>query len=276
MLQQQKASLFGGLFGYILFRTTILIPWFRIWRRLEKIPQKFVAFLLVRFRHHKSPRSALYKPDYPLINLNLAARVPASEEAANHIENQLFMLSQHANEFGAAVSLFEILMHRESTSTDHDEKITLLAWELVAARDGTVTIYNFAECMEGIKEQLHANSGLKGLVDWVEIRSITKEFNSKFPSYEQLRHGVTHAAEFVKSPKAREEHTLRNSFTGFGTEANVAKGLLIQQCLQGKKFLSAYRGFIRSYEITPETLQTLRNIRDRFIGAFKQPPSKQA
>lgn len=189
-------------------------------------------------------------------DLRLDERVPKEDrEVALHVDRELTLLCCYADELGAAISLFQTLKAQLSTTKDRELKRQLHSWQSVAARDGAVTIFNFAECMEGIKEQLHATPSLKALVDWREVRSIGKDFKIAFPDTEKLRHAVTHAGELTKSPKQREKNLPPISF---------------QNCISGDNYVTAHGGVHRSYAVTPLTFQMLGDFRDRFIAALKQ------
>ena len=203
--------------------------------------------------------------------INLSAKAPETElEAAKHIDSLIDDLSTYIGELLSAVTLFKTI-RQQAKNPAPGEAGLLAAWMTVPARDGAVTIYNFAECMQGIKYVIHQNAGIKEMFDLTRIRSLSAEFRKSLPSYDKLRHGVAHAADSVSTPDKARVQGKTGEYAGLGYSQNYARNAQIRNHLHDDTFALTHSGEVRSYDVTEDTVNVLRRARDQLIEAFIEP-----
>jgi hypothetical protein len=221
----------------------------------------------------------------PLLNVNLLP--PEERDAGRLIESGLFDLRRFVNNFEHALSLFVLLERSVAnifqatriqtgapTVSEQDFIIQCRHWQSIAQRDGAVTLYNVGESMEGIKQNLHLNCP-----SWREhvregiLKSATTAFNKHFPDAEHTRHSVSHAGELSRSAKKEK----RNSFTGNYLSGPPSDPLLLVSGVTnltirdgqiGDEFVVTFGGRVRSYRLSAESLNRLREIESQFYSAF--------
>ncbi|MCZ6775292.1 MAG: hypothetical protein O7D34_02405 [Ignavibacteria bacterium] len=104
------------------------------------------------------------------------------------------------------------------------------------------------------------------------VRAASKAFTAKFPSYDKLRHGVAHAGEFKKTPEKQKQHAIKGDYEGHGMKFTGAE-VFVSDHLNNSTFATGFQGNMLSYDVTQETLDNLRGIRDKFFGALQEAPS---
>jgi hypothetical protein len=212
-----------------------------------------------------------------VVTTGLVDVVSANERPiASHIETLLDMLDQFIGHFESAVTLFHQVRYikanipREPVQEWFDASQRCSGWTFVAARDGAISIYNFAECVEALKEQIHHSSEIKSLVSKAALRDATKEFQRAFRSYEGLRHTVAHAAELRGSPRQLEKNSTDKDFVDRGMEIKNTGSLFLGGNLHNNTFHAMHRGQPRSYDVTPESVAAMRTVRDKILTAIKE------
>jgi hypothetical protein len=124
--------------------------------------------------------------DWPDLGANT---LPLSERrAGNEIQQSLHALSSYSNDFGAAVRLFDESFNDYARATITNTTNDGLARMHIAARDGAVTIWNFARTVEGIGRRAFKECPtLARYVDRTQLRSAAASIISRFRSDPSLR-----------------------------------------------------------------------------------------
>jgi len=199
----------------------------------------------------------------PLLDLE---RLPKVErETAEFIGHGLGNLGRYCDEVEAADLLLGMSEVRseemlksprvgQRTADFRNELSVLTRWMHIAARHGAFTIYNFGKEIAGIASNLKDCPVLQSVIDEKEWRTGGKLFARHFPNFEQVRNSAGHAGE-RNTPKAERTHRPKDA-------------PYILNSLFGRSFTTSVEGRIVSYDLNPETVSLLVNIRDQYWGAF--------
>lgn len=196
-------------------------------------------------------------------------------------------LETHVIAFDAAFKLFGFSQEqfdRKRSSFDRagvDQSRLFLAWKFIAARDGALSIYNFAKIMEAIRSSMNEVPTIRAIVDHAAIRLAVKKFESKLPDFEGVRHSVAHSAEFVNSQEAIQRNAFSGTLTA-GPVQGIFKSLTIHNSLVNSKFTTSLEGRLISYDVSQATLDVLNSAKRDFYAVFApvetatmaMPPSK--
>lgn len=202
---------------------------------------------------------------------------PLSKEelkAIGLLQFNLASLDSYANDFYAALGLFEYCENYKGQSQS-DKKIPpddiLAAWKWIAARDGAMSIYHFAKCIEAIQSLLKYCPVYRDRADKTRMRTARRMFFGHFRSYKKLRHAIAHSAERAASLASFEQHATKESFRLSDGRVVGGPGITahIGEQLDGRVYSRTQMGIVVSYEISKPTLQKLRRIVYLFgVGLF--------
>ncbi|MBR0869031.1 hypothetical protein JQ633_01575 [Bradyrhizobium tropiciagri] len=170
-------------------------------------------------------------------------------------------LSAYSSDFGVALRLFDESFNAYAvasiTHTPSDGQTRLF----IAARDGAVTIYNFARTVEGLKGTPFVGCPtVSAHVDHDQLRVSRKLLRDGFPDFAPIRHAVSHAAELrEEGTKHQAEAVIGDVFpvlqaTPWG---NMRTKMTLRGVLQDRKFISTFDGRFRTYDVTADTLTRL-------------------
>lgn len=206
------------------------------------------------------------------------------DEAARQLLDILCHLTNYVKEFQAALKLFDFAEFEiDSVSTqkdtqlqlsiminqEHNNKIQLLMqWQLIAARDGAITIFNFGKTLEAANKILFKSCPTwSNIIVKSEIKSASKLWKINFPDFIGIRDTVAHAAEFFQSE--RQKHTFSGKVDHNFLGADGFVDLFMSCNLIGRKFSSTDNGNIVSYELSSKTADLLSLVAQTFFDAFK-------
>lgn len=214
--------------------------------------------------------------DWPDLGANA---LPQSERpAANEIQQSLHALSGYTDDFGATLRLFDESLHAYALATVTKTTNDGQARMHIAARDGAMTIFNFARTVEGIhgKNAFTNCPTLSTYVDREQLRSARKLLNQSFPDFVPIRHSVAHAAELrEETEKHHAEAVVGDIFpTLRGTPlANIRTKMMLRGALQDRNFICTFEGKVRTYEVSANTFSALKKIKEQVFAAFARSPA---
>lgn len=207
-------------------------------------------------------------PNYPVprpyININL---VPEEERAATWIfSTSIGGLASRVDDFKAALDLFDFsAVLARNNFIDRQFR----AWKHIALRDGAMTVYHFGRALkEGSGNGLKECPSLTKLLAANHMRQARHMFSQKFPAAEKVRHGTAHSAEIGETKADYDMNAFSGNADLWGVIKGVPKGLMIQDGLAGRRYITTHRGEIISYELSAETLSFLCDIAREFYEAF--------
>jgi hypothetical protein len=216
--------------------------------------------------------------DWPNLGANT---LPESERhAGNEIQQSLRELSSYASDFGAALRLFDESFNEYARATITNTTNDGRARMHIAARDGAMTIWNFAKTLEGVTGRVFTICPtLSQHVDHRQLRSARELLCQSFPHFALIRHSVAHAAEGKEeTAKHKIEGIVGDAFPTLQahTLGSVRTKILIRNSLQGRKFLNTVDGQLRAYEVSTDSLASLNRIKEAAYAAFARCPSVYA
>jgi hypothetical protein len=141
-----------------------------------------------------------------------------------------------------------------------------IAYRMIAARDGALSVFHFKCCLDAIKKQLPRGKSLSALVDSIEIREIVRRFSSLFPHADNVRHGVAHAGEIFKSPERMKDNGMKVSRYGPGFAVNEGGYLLA--ALHGRTYSVGNLGEVFSVTLDHVALSNLSTVRSSMQEAL--------
>jgi hypothetical protein len=190
-------------------------------------------------------------------------------EAAAHIEAACLQLATFANQFRAALHLFDFVTSVECQMVViRNPQWRVEEWKFIAAREGAMSIYHFAKALEDIMACLNKSPTVLGLVRRPEIRKARKLLRKHFPKFETVRHAVAHAGELMREPGAYSRHVITGPVVIGDIYFGGTFGLR-DTFVSERKFVNTFEGAVQEYEISQATLHALTEIRMQFFAAFR-------
>lgn len=210
-------------------------------------------------------------------SLDLAG-VPSEEtQSVYALQRCLSDLRYYIEAFAAARKLFgfstsltnhnlRTLTGRQGTPEQEESFQAIARWRVIAAREGALSIYHFAMCIDGAVDMRECPT-FRQKVDHRSLRTTRKLFTVRFPNAFSIRHAVAHASELGRNPRQMEQHGFSGKFDDLGLSLN-ADSVLVRDHISGSKFANSFDGKILVYEINQLTLDHLKDIATRAYSAF--------
>ncbi|PDT76991.1 hypothetical protein [Bradyrhizobium sp. C9] len=213
--------------------------------------------------------------DWPELGAN---SLPEHERrAGNDVQQTLRALSSYASDFGAAVRLFDESFNEYARATITNTTSDGLARMHIAARDGAVTIWNFAKALESTARPIFTECPtLAQYVDRKQLKAANKLLRQLFPDFAEIRHSVGHAQELrEEATKHQVDGTVGEMFPTLHAHplATVQTKILIRNSLHGRTFRNTFEGRLRTYEVSSDSVAGLNRIKDAAYAAFANCPS---
>ncbi len=143
--------------------------------------------------------------------------------------------------------------------------------DLIAARDGAMSIYHFNESITVIQTNLASCPSAANPDIRKHLKQAKRQLRGWFPDLENIRHSVAHAAELGKYPKRVKDRTSTAEIDRkFIRSEKGAPPLRIEQCLEERNFIYTLENRIISYEISAKTLDRLGKIRKKVFDVFQE------
>jgi hypothetical protein len=192
-------------------------------------------------------------------------------ELACLLQTNLFHLSHHVSVFKTAVELADYcdatrgpyrakMLHAGDNIAEAWEASRInhqfVKWKQLAARDGAITLYNFAETKQVIDKQKAQCPTIFPHVDRKTLKRANVLFNKAFPGLADIRLSVAHAGKLAKS----EEESARHRVPGSKVQ--------ITQMLADRRFSSSVNSKMASYDLTAESAAVLEAVTDEIYRAY--------
>jgi len=205
----------------------------------------------------------------PRINPN---RFPEKEQqSAYACESCLRDIASCVRDFKYALALgdfcaFQMRIQQANPRPGLGEE--LFPWQLIACRDGAMTIYHFAKAMDGANTWAKTCPTMSPLIDHAHLKNAFKLLGSYFANFEAVRHAVAHSSELIKNRKWIDEHSFTGSYQSENINLVNVNKLVMRNVIEGRTFTSTFNGSIQSYEMSQATLDKLSEIATEFYLAF--------
>lgn len=128
-------------------------------------------------------------------------------------------------------------------------------WMGVAGRDGAVSLWNFLQALQSIKQCLDKMGFLRTLVKVGDVDDTIRELYKRVPNIKEIRDCVVHTSELTKTPRNLQENSQTTNFgTNYFSDCHFT--------VHGKK--SRFQ-----YELSELTLEILTSLTQRIYGCFQ-------
>jgi hypothetical protein len=202
------------------------------------------------------------------------SRIPPDEMAAfSHIMTLLAELASHERRLLSAVYLYEFSRQAVWEITDFATRElslwTTSHWSMMAARDGSLTIYHFGSTIEGITRSLPACPALNCQIDRPKLKNARKLFEARFPGYIAIRKVVAHMGDFTKTMRAQASHAVRGPFMAGGFGSEEATGITyLPGNMNEDKYTVTSDGKAFTYTLSRATVGDLCETRELIYSAL--------
>jgi len=209
-------------------------------------------------------------------------------EQVRHLYMLLAMIGVSEWQFRQALALLEACRAYPAPSIDpanppkfdppkfpvyESQGFTRRAWQLMAAREGALTIYHFGQALAAVAPAVRQCSSIADRVDYAALRLARKSFKAAFPSHDAVRHVVGHAVDFTATVEERNRHSVmppwEHAFNSHTMQYAGTRPIFKLGDLSDRAYLVTYEGDVHFYELKAETLERLSAIRERTYSAFR-------
>jgi hypothetical protein len=154
-------------------------------------------------------------------------RIPVLErDGIRHVFDLLDSLNLYLSSFQSAVALLEFAKTKHSENTgnaigdtmrerhefarkQHKELSKLWEWQLIAARDATMTVYHFGTALTAVKSQSARYPTLRANVNAKRIKEAVTAFSNAFPRSRRIRHAIGHIADSQVTVEKARSHQVQ-------------------------------------------------------------------
>lgn len=206
-------------------------------------------------------------------------RIPADQmPALLHICELLAELGLYQRHFMLAVYLFEYSTQAAFEIADfailEDSLWTTGGWQMMAARDGALTIYHFGRAAEGLQNSLSFCPALSEQIDRKQVSSAIRSFQSAFPHNIDIRNAISHVADSSSTLTQKLSHAILGPFKTKRFSSEDPNSLTwLPGNLNGTTYAVSLKGKIFTYEVDRNNAEILRNVKQLIYNVF-EPASK--
>jgi hypothetical protein len=203
------------------------------------------------------------------------SRIPADQMPAFlHILTLLANLAVYERRLLSAVYLYQYSTQAAREITDFATlELSLWTtgnWQMMAARDGALTIYHFGSTIDGIKSSLPSCAALNAHVDHQKIRAACKLFKARFPGDRAIRHVSAHVADFSKTIAEQASHAVKGPFKERFFSSEDPNGTTwLPGNMNNDTYAVTFEGRAFSYALNLETVAKLRSLKQDVYSAFE-------
>jgi hypothetical protein len=203
---------------------------------------------------------------------------PNEQENAGYIDRNLSLLYHIVDTFGAAVALYDycenLMIHAGPMAElplHADHNILLSQWELMAARMGAISIYEFHEVCQSIDALTASCPSIEPFIDKASIKSANKLFHSHFKNFATIRAQAAHGTEFISHPRKDKtkipEQPMFVGVVGGNFDSNMSLSGVLDRAQRA--YTNTVNGTILSYTLDSTTENVLIKILTLRVNAFK-------
>lgn len=186
----------------------------------------------------------------------------AEQSSAWLIHDAVVHIDRNVREFHDALALVEFTeQERTKPSLSAEQSMRLgMGWPLLAARDAAMTIYHIHVAVTGIWETRYGCPTFWGMADESALRKAGKVLSSQFPNLLKLRDCIAHVNDRTRTLKKHADH----AFSGIIDQPgfNSLGSQLTAFFLSGRRLVVTWNGEELAYDLTNESLDRLKEVRD--------------
>jgi hypothetical protein len=198
-------------------------------------------------------------------------------DALIHLQEKIIELFALRMEFKRALLLYDFAhattWEGEGPFGDRGTTLwTLSGWQMIAARDGAMSIFHFGTAVQLLPYSLsRCGDELVARADQNELRGAKEDFDRLFPGSKQIRDAIAHVAANSQSPSKINEHAVKGVFQDkVFASADPDNTTWLPGNLNDRQFAVTFERKAYSYHLSHQTLADLTAIRDRIGRAFVQ------
>lgn len=140
-------------------------------------------------------------------------------------------------------------------------------WQLVAVRDGAMTIYHFGQAMAAARTSAFKCKKLAEIIDRPKMKEAGKLFAQTFPNDVKVRNALGHFVELTSIPENRAENSFTGKFTAPGVVIEGKDNVI--NVLSGAKLSLTYGNEIVEYELSRANFEALLRVQSLLFDAFR-------
>lgn len=179
-----------------------------------------------------------------------STRTPANEVSAiKELYAQLCGVAFNVEAWAAALRLYQFCKAGPPGVSRADAR----HWSFVATNECAHQLHHLRERLQNISGYfIRPCPSLSTHVDFAQVRTAKKKLDEYFPDIDMLRNAIAHAGDNESTPKgqAPEEVFALNGFK------------------EPDRFSASYEGSWPFLDITPQSLEQIRDVATLFVGAF--------
>jgi hypothetical protein len=211
-----------------------------------------------------SYRSSSFNGTSPISDSLAALAAERFAEMAPHIDDSKFSdpdrqhtqtlwlllnsLNSFIDAFRADVELFD---HAEADAT------VMMRWAPIACRDAAMTLRNFKSAIDTIEKTYRQCAPLRSRPRGYALRGAVGLFGAEFPDATDARNVTAHPVGQMDTAAARRRNSLRGT------------SVMVLNSWAGRRVLSTHNGREVSFEISEQTIETLKKVRNAVFNAFR-------
>jgi len=167
-------------------------------------------------------------------------------------------MSNSGHHLAAAISLFQYCRFaKENRDRTGVVGIPLFTdWELIAARDGAFSIFNFDEALAKTRSLIGKVPQWIQKIDALQLKESEKILDVAFPFARKMRDAVAHPELYADSTKK------------MGI-SDGSSSLTVEGSLFGDTFMSTFKGEAVKYSVNESTLNILMDVAAQAFMAFE-------
>lgn len=178
-------------------------------------------------------------------------------------------LGAFVSEFEAAVALFD---HAQKLWNGRDANPPF-RWMRIAARDGALSLYHYLQALLAVKKFASLSPEWREVLNLKPLRQCEREFKTRFPRIEAVRHSISHSAELTRSPDKWREHSVAIGESGWKfSGGNIDQDTRIYSATY--KPQASQTACEVSYDLTEGALRFLIDNVRKVFGVFASLDSK--
>lgn len=181
------------------------------------------------------------------------------KDAARQLQTSVTEVEMQRSSFHAALSLYDYCSIGVTTALERGDFGTRKlfgSWQLIAMRDGAMTINHFWHALHGANGAIAKCPTLSPLVRRDSLGKAFDLYREAFPRSEAVRHGVAHSAEMTKNQKQFTRHASEGSWNAPGIDIEGDQ-IFFGGSAANREFITNFEGVIVSYELSQPTMNTL-------------------
>jgi hypothetical protein len=187
------------------------------------------------------------------------------------LNNALNEIDYDRDRFLDALTLFDYCSAQASAS--NGTNLRFENWRFIAARDASMTVYNFRQSMFAANDLANKSNYVKAALNLSALKEANSKFDNYFSDFRDIRDAVGHSGELAKNQFAYEKNSFSGDYIANGIHIKNVQKLIIKDSLVGRKYTCTIKGKIVDCEISAQSFAQLNEVENLFYSAFMQAPS---